>query len=366
MTTVTLNTTTITTAVATAAAFTAFRESDFAGKIVLAGKNGKIEVKASNMEQTIIFKKISFVSSNLTEDSFLAFSIDAKRLLTALRAAKTDEVQIELHPEHIIVKSGRSKVKVETLANTQEIEVKNSGKNFDIKNQLGAMEQILHAVDTNNIKAELNGVLLQARNGSFNIVGTDTKRLAAITTNTDGSDFEVVIPRKGAEAMVKLFKGFDVVAEIDSNCLTMHTETLSYSVKLVNAKYPEWNRVVPQKLNQKVVISKDSLESIIKEASIFEKEIIIDISNNKIKVTDFDKNTEVVDDFTTDNINMRFGVNAQSMLDFIGSCTEDKIQICFNENNLPIMLVANPSYKEIVMPLIAPEEESDEGIENVA
>ena len=358
MTTITLNTTTVATAVATAQRFAALRESDFAGKITIVGKDGKIEVKASNIEQSIILKEISFVSSDLTQDSFLPFSVDAKRLLTVLKAAKTDEVQIELHDELLVVKSGRSKVKVETLANTQEIEIVKSGKNFDIKNQLGAMEQVLHAVDNNNQRYELNGVLLQSKGGIFNIVGTDTKRLAVVTTDTDSNDFEVVIPRKGIEAILKLFKGFDVMAEIDEQSLTIHTEALSYSVRLINGKYPEWQRIVPQTFTQTIVFPTEGLKTIVQEASIFEKEIVVEISNNKIRVTDFNNDTEVIDSYATDNINMRFGINSQSLIDFLDSCNEDKIQICFNEGNMPIMLVANPNYKEIVMPLIAPEVET--------
>ena len=116
------------------------------------------------------------------------------------------------------------------------------------------MQQVLHAVDSNNPRYELNGVLLQAKDGTFNVVGTDTKRLAAVTTDTDSSDFEVVIPRKGIEAILKLFKNYDVMAEIDEQSLTIHTEVLSYSVRLINGKYPEWSRIVPQSFIQKIVI----------------------------------------------------------------------------------------------------------------
>lgn len=364
MKTLTINTNSLLNAVAVANNFMS-KDGDFAGKIVLVGTDGKLEVKASNNEQTIIFKDIDFVSSDLTDNNFFAFSIDGKKMLTVLKAAKTDEIHIELHSEQIIVKSARSKVKIETLANTQDIEIaKGNGHTFDISSQVSSMEQVLHAVDTNNPRFEINGVLLQAKNGIFNIVGTDTKRLASITSETSLSDIDVIVPKKGIETIVKLFKGFNISAEIDNVSLSVHTESVSYSTKLINGKYPQWQRIVPQSITQSVSISKHSFELLIREASIFNPEIIIDISDNKIRLTDFDGATEVEDDFTSSNENIKFGVNAKSLIDFLASYDEENVQICFNESNMPVMLVANPEYKEIIMPIIMPEIEED--VQNAA
>jgi len=125
-------------------------------------------------------------------------------------------------------------------------------------------------------------------------------------------------------------------------------------------------RIIPKIFTQQVTIPKFALETLVKEASIFNQEIVIDISNNKIKLTDFDGVTEIEDEFIS-NATMKFGVNAKLILNFLTSFNEENIQICFNQSNQPIMLVANQDYKEIIMPIVIPIiEEENEEIQNAA
>lgn len=359
MKTITLNTNGLLNAVAVANNFMP-ANGDFVGKLVLVGNGRKLEVKASDYERTIIFKAIDFVSSDLTDDNFAPISIDGKKLLTTLKAAKTDEVVIELHAEHIIVKSGRSKIKIETLANTQDINIATgNGSSFNISSKIGQFEQILHSVDTNNPKLELNGVLVQVNNGVFNIVGTDTRRLAAITSETDIENTSIIVPKSSINNIVKLFGGFDVSAEIDDSTLNVYTESVLFQTKLINGKYPEWQRIMPQSFSQTLMIGRARLTELVKEASLFEQQIKITIKDSKILLEDFEGSTKVEDVFGDANTNIKFGINAKSILDFLGSFDEEKVQIGFNGANLPVMLIANPSYREVVMPIVMSDAEEE-------
>lgn len=350
MKTLTLNTSSLLNAVAIANNFMA-KEGDFEGTIVLAGHNGKLEVRSTNFEQTIIFKEIDFVSSDLTDNNFSAFSIDGKKLLTVLKAAR-DEVKIELiSTEQVIVKSGRSRVKIDLFANTQSISINKEGYSLgNMSEQINAMHKVIHAADLNNPKYELNGILLQAKQGYFNVVATDARRLS-IVKMVSQDNMDIIIPKKGAETIIKLFQGFDVDSKLqDNTLLSFHTDKISFSTKLINGKYPNFERIVPMGFKQTVTIPTSALKSLVNEASIFNNEIIIDINNNKIKLTDFDDNTKVEDDFTS-SVNIQFGINAHAIIDFINTIKDINIQIGFNENSLPIALIAS-NQKEIIMPIV--------------
>lgn len=361
MKTLTINTNGLLNAVAVASSFTP-RDGEFIGKLVMVGTDGKLQVKASDYIQTVIFKDISFVSSDLTDADFKALSIDGKKLLTVLKAAKTEEVQIEINNDDITVKSGRSRVKIETLVNTQEIEIKSgNGHSFDFSSQIGSFEQILHSVDSNNPRPELNGVLLQVKGGVFSVVGTDTRRLACITSQTDLADTpQVIVPKSGIQTFIKLFNGFDVYAELTDVTLSAHTESVSYQTKLINGKYPEWQRIVPQSFSQSLVIERMRLMELAKEASLFEQQIVISIKNGKILLEDFNGSTKVEDVYGDENIHIKFAINAKSIIDFLASYDEDNVQIGFNGTNLPVMLIASPNYKEVCMPIVMAEEVEDD------
>lgn len=361
MKTITSNTNGLLNAVAVANNFMPVN-GDFVGKLVLVGNGGKMEVKASDYERTIIFKEISFASSDLTDVDFAPMSIDGKKLLTTLKASKTDEVEIELYDEYIIVKSGRSKIKIETLADTQNIKIATGkGSGFNIGNKIGQFEKILHAVDSNNPKYELNGVLIQVNNGIFNIVGTDTRRLAVITSETDIKDTSIIVPKNAINNIVKLFNGLNVSAEIGDSTLTVHNDGILFQTKLINGKYPEWTRIMPQSFSQTIMIERARLAELVKEASLFDQQIKIKIKNSLILLEDFEGSTKVEETFNNANADIKFGINAKLILDFLASFDEENVQIGFNGSNLPIMLIANPSHREVAMPIVmANTEENDE------
>jgi len=356
--TITLNTKNLLSATSVANNFTS-KDGDFEGKIVLVGNDSKLQLKATNNIETIVLKGIEFVSSDLTEDSFLPLTIECKKLLTVLKAAKTEEVHIELQEELIVLKSGRSRVKIATTAIVQDIEIENQGESFDFSSYIGSMKQMLHAVDSNNSKYELNGLLLSSKDKVLNLVGTDTKKLAVSTFETSLDDIEIIIPKESIKNIAKLFGGFEVVGTCDDISLSMVTDHVSYSTKLINGSFPQWQRIMPKSFAQNVAMPRKALITLLEEASIFNQEIILEIKNNKIRLTDFDKNTEIVEDFVSDT-NIRFGADAKALLNFLASYEDENIQICFNENNQPIVLVANTSYKEVIMPIIIPEVQTTE------
>jgi DNA polymerase-3 subunit beta len=360
MKTLTINTNGLLNAVATASSFTP-RDGEFIGKLVMVGNDGKLQVKASDYIQTVIFKDISFLSSDLTDTDFKAISIDGKKLLTVLKAAKTAEVKIDINANDVIVKSGRSRVKIDTLVNTQEIEIKSgNGNSFDFSSQIKSFEQILHSADSNNTRPELNGVLLQVKDGVLNVVGTDTKRLACITSETDLVDTQIIVPKSSIQTIIKLFNCFNVSAELTDVTLSAHTDSVSYQTKLINGKYPEWQRIVPQSFSQSLVIERVRLLELVKEVSLFDPQIIINIKAGKILLEDFEGSTKVEDVYGDENANIKFAINAKSIIDFLASYDEDNVQIGFNGANLPVMLIASLSYKEVCMPIVMAEEVKDD------
>ena len=124
---------------------------------------------------------------------------------------------------------------------------------------------------------------------------------------------------------------------------------------LVNGTFPQWQRIVPQKLDQTFSINRMKLLELLKEASIFQAEVEIKIYDNQINITDLDGNAQTVEPIETDNTNICFKINSKYMIDFLTSYSDEKVQIGFNDPKLPIMLIASPNHKEIVMPYIVNE-----------
>ncbi len=347
-----LNKNQLTNAVSIAVAYMP-KDGDFTGKITVEGVQGNIFVKSSDWIQTVIVKNIPFQSSDLTKDYFEPFTIDGKKLLTALKAAKTDEIVFDIQNEHINIKAGRSKVKIETTAETQNIKIQKGETCLTMTdNLIDNFKKVLHAVDTGNPKPELNGILFQSNSGTSNIVGTDTRRLSIVSYNEASNDFNVIIPKEGVVSIIKLFDSLGVDAYISDTMLTIATDTIEYSTKLINGKFPDYRRIIPKGHTQKVTLNKQKFYELIKEASLFIPEIKIVISDGNITIADNDGNCETKDSIDDENANIGFYINSKLVLDFLSSYDGEAIQLGFNEKNLPISFIADSNYCEVCMPIV--------------
>jgi len=354
---ITTNTKTLSNAVAIANTYTS-KEGDYAGAITLVGNDGMIEVKATDMMQTMVFKNIVFTSDDLTDPNFDAISLDGKKLATVLKVAKSDEVIIEINDDFIVVKSNRSRVKIEIHAKAQEITVvKDYGEKLELSSFVDSMESLFHAIDINNPKYELNGMLMQAKEGLVSMVATDTRRLAAVSKKANVKDLDIIIPKQAISTIIKHFNVEDVVAEADDVMLTVDTAMQSYSTKLINGKFPDYQRIMPVEFSHTINLSTKSLAEVVEEASMFESDILISIKNQTLCASDLSKNTEAFsqeDETIDDSIEIFFAVNAKYVLEFISSIEAETIELCFNAHNVPFVLKA-VDHQEVIMPIILPD-----------
>jgi len=351
---ITTNTKTLLGAVSTANTYTS-KDGDYAGTIAFVGNNGMMEVKATDMMQTIVFKNIAFTSSDLSESGFEAISLDGKKLATVLKMAKSDEVIIEINDDFIIVKSNRSRVKIETMSEAQDISIeKGHGNPIILDECIGIMDSLIHAIDQNNPKYELNGLMLEAKDNKVSMVATDTRRLAVASSDTQMDDIKIIIPKQAVTTIVKLFSNNEIEAESDDVSFSIHSHFVSYSTKLINGKYPDFDRIVPKDFSQIVTLNAKKLVEIIEEAAMFEHNIVFSIKDQILSATDINKNTEAYaeKDETIDiHTDLNFIVHSRYILDFISACKSETVKLSFNNHNIPFAL-STDKMLEVIMPVV--------------
>lgn len=346
-------------AVATANNYTS-KDGDFAGAITLNGVNGQMEIKATDMMQTIVFKNIAFVSSDLTDNNFAPVTLDGKKLATVLKVAKSDEVVVEFADNHIVVKSGRSRAKIDTMAKVQTIVLeKGYGKSLDLRECIDGMEYLFHAIDQNNPKFELNGLLLKADGGKLSMVATDTRRLAVVSKASSSEDVYIILPKEAIVTFRKLFSKVDYEAEADNHTFSVYSPFVDYETKLINGMFPDYQRIIPKTFSQTISVNAKEFAELASEASIFEEDILISVTKEEITASDLSGNTQAV---LPRSENMRYGgefkfaVNAKYILDVLMNANSEEVELCFNDTNLPFVLKSGEDTQEAIMPVTLPEE----------
>ena len=106
------------------------------------------------------------------------------------------------------------------------------------------------AMARQDVRYYLNGVLLEVTPGAVKAVGTDGHRLAVsrhdCQTGVEDSR-AIIIPRKGVLELARLLTDDDMELRVraGSNAIEMTIGDVRFSSKLIDGKFPDYGRVIP-------------------------------------------------------------------------------------------------------------------------
>ncbi|MFA6145299.1 MAG: DNA polymerase III subunit beta [Sulfurimonas sp.] len=284
---------------------------------------------------------------------------NGKKLLDIIRILKDEEIDLELIKDNLHIRQKRSNFKLPTYKSNEfplfpSIEEK---PNIAIDSQIliESLKKITPATDTNNPKFELNGALIDIKTNQINFVSTDTRRLALVRIeNQNEYELSIIVPKK---AIIEIQKLFATSIEIyyDNTHLVIKSENSLFFTKLINGKFPDYNRIIPKEASKSITLHKASFINSIKQ--------ITTISND-IKLT-FEKNSILFESLSDDNIEAKttleiengfespflLAINSRYILDFLGQINTNDFILEANESNQPFVLKSE-NFKTIVMPIV--------------
>jgi len=220
---------------------------------------------------------------------------------------------------------------------------------------INSIKKITPSIDNNNPKFELNGALIDIKTNKINFVATDTRRLSVSNLeNLTNEEMQIIIPKKAIIEIQKLF--FDeATISYDETSLVLSNQNIKFFTKLINGKFPDYERIIPTNLKYSFSLSKSSLVESIKLVTSLKPNIKITFSSNNILFESVDEDSEAQTqiDVELDEINESFyiAVNSKYLLDFLSTSTNENITVGFNESNLPFYL-EDDKFKTIIMPII--------------
>ncbi|QCD51677.1 DNA polymerase III subunit beta [Campylobacter sp. RM16192] len=321
--------------------------------IYICAKDGILNIKATDHEIGLAYK----LSNVKIMDEGNA-TANGKKLLDIIRSLKDEEVTLETVNNYLYIKQKNSKYKLpmykfEDFPKFPTVEGKSK---FDIDAiMLGrSLKKIFPSIDTNNPKFELNGALIDIKQNYINIVGTDTKRLSVFKFETPTqSEFSLIIPKKAISEIQKLF--YDKI-EIyyDENILIAQSANFEFFTKLINGKFPDYDRVIPKDIKKRLKLSRDKMIEGIKTISILSDSMKIIFAPQTItfeSIIEDNSEARTVIDFQT-GLDEEFfvGVRNRYLIDFLTNIEEDSFELGFNDSNLAFTVSSN-ELKTIIMPI---------------
>lgn len=296
-------------------------------------------------------------------------TVGARKLLDILRALPDAPVKLGLADKKMSVESGRSKFKLQTLAAEDFPTVATPtawNAQFALKQQdLKHLFAMVHfAMAQQDIRYYLNGLLLVVDGGRIAAVATDGHRLAYCTLAIEASlpKTEVIIPRKTILELQRLLGDSEDAVQIDiaQNQIRFTFDDIELISKLVEGKFPDYTRVIPNGYTKQFGIARADLQASLQRVAILTsdkfKGVRLAIADNALRISSTNADQEDAQEelevaYTADPLET--GFNVSYLLDVLANLKNEQLVMSFGDSlsSALITLPDDASFKYVVMPM---------------
>lgn len=333
--------------------------------------------------------KVSFISTDIEMQITASASIgagtenesttvSARKLVDILKALPTnDEVTLSLAAQKLSITQNRSKFSLQTLPSTEFPTVVRSDQ-FPARVQLAQkdVKRLLHLVSFSmaqqDIRYYLNGMLIVVDKSHLKAVATDGHRLAFaqitianaenLTLADQAEKIEVIIPRKAISELQKTLRDDDqeVTIEIASNQARFILDDLEILSKLIEGRFPDYQRVIPQNHNKKIDFNRELLLGALARVAILTsdkfKGVRLILSPDQLRISSTNaEQEEAQEDIAIEYQGelLDIGFNVQYLIEVLTTLHADAICLSLLDQNSSALLTTStdPEFRYVVMPM---------------
>ncbi len=316
---------------------------------ILINAHENLTLKATDKEIGITIK----TNAEILEPGTI--TINGRKFTDIIKTLQNKEIEIKTAEDQITITQENSIYKL-TSFNANEFP---TFPNIDNMNKLEikieelnkAIKRTYPVIDNNNPKYELNGALFDIKENT-NIVSTDTRRLALYNTNANAKETKIIVPKRSIAEIKRIIRE-DMQIYFDEVYLILKNNETLFFTKLINGKFPAYERIIPQSLKHEITLPKNEFLSHLKQVSIISNEIKITLTNENItfeSISDETIQAKTILKHQTPLEKFTFAVNSKYVLDFLNVIESDTFILGLNEPNIPFVLKDN-NFITIVMPL---------------
>jgi DNA polymerase-3 subunit beta len=283
---------------------------------------GRVELASSGVdgEVTVPARKLVDICKTLPDGSEIEFTVEAGKAT---------------------VKAGRSRFTLSTLPASEFPSVEEGQGELSLQLPQALVKRLIErtafAMAQQDVRYYLNGMLLEIKSGRLRMVATDGHRLALCTAPeaVDAGDAAVIIPRKGVLELSRLLDGEENVRlVIGSNHVRASNEQYTFTSKLVDGKFPEYERVLPKSPDKAVIGDRLELKQAFTRTAILSNEkyrgVRLKLSNDALEITANNPEQEQAEEIVNveyQGDNLEVGFNVSYLLDVLSVLDGNKVRL---------------------------------------
>ena len=297
-------------------------------------------------------------------------TVGARKLIEILRTMPTDQtVSLTSQQSKLVLQGGKSRFTLQTLP-AEDFplvqESANFGPAFSVpqKTLKSLLDQVAFAMAVHDIRYYLNGILFVAEGKNLSLVATDGHRLAfsQATLDVDVPKQEVILQRKTVIELQRLLSVDEGAIEMQfaGNQAKFSFGGMEFVTKLVEGKFPDYNRVIPKNHKNLITLGRAPLLATLQRTAILTsdkfKGVRLNIEPGTLRVASNNaEQEEAVDELDIDYAgdSIEIGFNVTYLIDALTNMQQDMVRLELSDSNSSALFTIpeNTQFKYVVMPM---------------
>jgi DNA polymerase-3 subunit beta len=303
-----------------------------------------------------------------------ATTVGARKLIDILRSMPADQaVTLSANQNKLTLQGGKSRFTLQTLPSDDfplVQEAADFGPMFSVpqKTLKHLINQVHFAMAVHDIRYYLNGILFVAEGKNLTLVATDGHRLALAqaTLDVEIPKQEVILPRKTVLELQRLLRdekdGDEGAIEMRfaGNQAKFSFSGMEFVTKLVEGKFPDYNRVIPKNHKNAVTLGRAPLLASLQRAAILTSEkfkgVRVNIEPGTLRIASSNAEQEEAKeeleiDYAGDAIEI--GFNVTYLIDALTNMSQEMIKVELQDTNSSALITVpeQAGFKYVVMPM---------------
>jgi DNA polymerase-3 subunit beta len=298
-------------------------------------------------------------------------TIPGRKLLDIVKSLPAgSEIKVERDGAKAVLKCGRSRYSLATLPASEFPNIEQGVGNQSIAIDVDMLKKLIDStafsMAQQDVRYYLNGMLVEVTAERLRTVATDGHRLAMADANVTtgiGSRMQVIVPRKGILELSRLLTedgDTQVKLSLGGNHIRAEYGSLTFTSKLIDGKFPDYERVLPKNSDKAVLAPREELRSALSRAAILSNEkyrgIRLALSSGTLGiVANNPEQEEAHEEIGVDyqGSELEIGFNVSYLLDVLNTLKGAQVKLALGDANSSALVsdAENAGSWYVVMPM---------------
>ena len=312
------------------------------GKLSLTGTDLEVELLGS------VSLEGEYVSGEIT--------VPARKLADICKSLPDGSVfDLALDGDKAIVKSGRSRFTLATLPAVDFPLMETGAAAIQVNVNQPSLKKLIDsagfAMAQQDVRYYLNGMLWEISANALKLVATDGHRLALgeLQGVEASGEKQIILPRKAVLEVARLMSDSEqlVTIELGDTHFKATTGDFVFASKLVDGKFPDYDRVIPRNSDKLVIAQREDLRSALARTAILSNEkfrgVRLTLASGELTIqANNPEQEEAVETLAVDyqGDTLEVGFNVSYLLDVLQTVSTELVQLSLADANSSALLEA--------------------------